>query len=102
MHRWGPMAKALALGALAFAIIVHVSAPLAAKETRLSDRLFFVKGKPGTATEFQMIVRAGCSDEEKADCRGRANYVEHRVLVGRNAEHRETARSSVHDATANS
>lgn len=101
MHRWGPMAKALALGVLAFAIIVHLPAPLAAKETRLSDRLFFVKGKPGTATEFQMIVRAGCNDEANADCRGLAHYLEHLVLVGRNAEHREAAMSMFPDATSN-
>lgn len=75
--------------------------PAVARETRLGERLFFVKGKPGTATEFQMIVAAGCNDEANADCRGLAHFVEHLVLVGRNAEHREAAMSMFPDASSN-
>ena len=65
------------------------SAPVSAAENRVTDRLFLVRDRPGTPTQFQMIVGAGCVDEEGGNCRGLAHYLEHLVLVGRNPEHKE-------------
>lgn len=101
MHQSKATSRVLAAGLLAFVGTALAGPSALAKEVRLSDRLFFVKGTPGTATEFQMIVQAGCNDEAQADCRGLAHYVEHLVLVGRNSEHREAAMSMFPDATSN-
>lgn len=70
-------------------------------ETRVLDRVFLVRDKPGTPMRFEMVVNAGCNDEANGDCRGLAHYLEHLILVGRNAEHSETAFRFFADASSN-
>jgi zinc protease len=72
-----------------------------AAEERIGERLFLVRDKPGTPTQFQMIVNAGCADEAGGECRGLAHYLEHLVLVGRNPEHKDAAVRFFPDGYAN-
>ena len=72
-----------------------------AREIRVSDRVFLVRDRAGTPTEFQMIVNAGCADEANGDCRGLAHYLEHLVLVGRNPENKDVAARFFPEATSN-
>jgi zinc protease len=72
-----------------------------AKEIRVADRVFVVQDRPGSPVEFQMIVNAGCSDEADGQCKGLAHYLEHLVLVGRNAEHGNSAFRFFPDAITN-
>ncbi len=71
------------------------------RETRVTDRVFLVRDRPGTPTEFQMIVNAGCADESGGNCRGLAHYLEHLVLVGRNPENKDAALRFFPDASSN-
>jgi len=71
-------------------VCAALAGPLQAAE-RISERVFFVRDKPGTPLKFRMVVNAGCLDEAGAQCRGLAHYLEHLVLVGRNPEHKEAA-----------
>ena len=80
--------------------VLSMSAAFAAEE-RVGDRLFLVRDKPGTPTQFQMIVAAGCLDEAGGNCRGLAHYLEHLVLVGRNPEHKDAAVRFFADGYAN-
>ncbi len=59
-------------------------------EFRISDRFIFVRDERMRQTHFTLVVHAGCLEEEP-DCRGIAHYLEHLILVGRNAEHTESA-----------
>ena len=90
----------LAINTCVLSFLLPPSAVLAA-EQRLGDRLFLVRDKPGTPTQFQVIVGAGCHDEADGECRGLAHYLEHLVLVGRNPEHKEIAVRFFPDATSN-
>ncbi len=72
-----------------------------AAEQRLGEHLFLVRDKPGTPTQFQMIVGAGCIDEAGGECRGLAHYLEHLLLVGRNPDHKEIALRFFPDASSN-
>src|SRR5262245_4840838 len=83
-----------------FFLLLPPSGAFAAEE-RLGDRLFLVRDKPGTPTQFRMIVGAGCNDEAGGECRGLAHYLEHLVLAGRNPEHKEIAVRMFPDATSN-
>jgi zinc protease len=99
------MARLLGRPALQAAIALlssalMVSAAFAAEE-RVGDRLFLVRDKPGTPTQFQMIVYAGCLDEADGKCRGLAHYLEHLVLIGRNPEHKDAAVRFFTDGYAN-
>jgi zinc protease len=47
------------------------------------------------------MVMAGCADEARNDCKGIAHYLEHLVLVGRNAEHKESAVRFFGDGSSN-
>lgn len=73
----------------------------AAVEEQITERVFLVRDKPGTAAQFQMIVLAGCADEANGQCRGLAHYLEHLVLVGRNPEHSDSAVRFFADAGTN-
>jgi zinc protease len=75
--------------------------PAVAAEERVSERVFLVHDKPGTSTQFQMIVTAGCIDEAGGQCRGLAHYLEHLVLTGRNPEHTDIAVRFFADGYAN-
>lgn len=83
---------------LALSVIVPCQS-LAAE--RIADRVYLVRDKPGSATRFQMVVNAGCLDEEGEQCRGLAHYLEHVLLVGRNAEHKDMAVRMFGDGMAN-
>jgi zinc protease len=72
-----------------------------AAEERLGEHLFLVRDRPGTPTQFRMIVGAGCTDEAGGECRGLAHYLEHLLLVGRNPEHKEIALRFFPDASSN-
>jgi zinc protease len=84
-----PMGRSAFGVALAFVLSVLLAPAVLAAEQRLGDRLFLVRDKPGTPTQFNMIVHAGCLDEANGECRGLAHYLEHLVLVGRNPEHKD-------------
>ena len=99
MHSWRSIA--LAAGLLAAFVALGGATASAATEERVSDRVFLVRDKPDTTTQFQMIVLAGCSDEPDGQCRGLAHYLEHLVLVGRNPEHTDSAVRMFADAGAN-
>lgn len=62
----------------------------AGAQMRLTDNVFFVPDPTARSVEFQMVVRAGCSDEANNDCRGLAHYLEHLILIGRNADNAST------------
>ena len=81
-------------------LLLPVFAAFAA-EQRLGEHLFLVRDKPEASTHFQMIVGAGCSDEAGGECRGLAHYLEHLMLVGRNAEHKEIALRFFPDGSSN-
>lgn len=75
-------------------------APADAAE-RIGEHVYLVRDKPGSVTRFQMVVNAGCYDEEGGQCRGLAHYLEHILLVGRNVEHKDMAVRMFGDGTAN-
>src|SRR5712691_5514106 len=99
------MARPLGRPALQAVLVLLVSALMVsaafAAEERVGDRLFLVRDKPGTPTQFQMIVYAGCLDEAGGNCRGLAHYLEHLMLVGRNPEHKDAAVRFFADGYAN-
>ena len=72
-----------------------------AAEERVGEQLYLVRDRPGSPTQFQMIVGAGCNDEKDGVCRGLAHYLEHLVLVGRNPEHKEIALRFFPDGSSN-
>jgi zinc protease len=78
-------------------------APLtvSAAEERVAERLYLVRDRAGSPTQFQMIVGAGCADESGGMCRGLAHYLEHLVLIGRNPEHKEIALRFFPDGRSN-
>jgi zinc protease len=76
------------------------SAAVAAEE-RIGDRLFLVRDKPGTPTQFNLLIHAGCLDEANGQCRGLAHYLEHLVLVGRNPEHKDAGVRLIPDGAMN-
>lgn len=87
-------------------VILVLSLAVAASLTkaeinRLSDRVIFVRDKPGSGLKFQMIINAGCLDEAGSQCRGLAHYLEHIVLVGRNPQHKDAAVRLFGDGGAN-
>lgn len=84
-----------------FAAVAVVPASADGIVERVSERVFLVRDKPGTATQFQMIVNAGCAEEAGGQCRGIAHYVEHLVLVGRNSEHGTIAMRFFADGSSN-
>ena len=94
--------RLIALVAAHIALVATVVVPAAqALEQRVAERVFLVRDKPGTPTQFHMVVLAGCSDEADGQCRGLAHYLEHLVLGGRNPEHKEIAVRIFPDASSN-
>src|SRR5437879_1797155 len=55
-----PLGRSALQAVLALLLTVLVLPAAFAVEERISERLFLIRDKPGTATQFQMIVRAGC------------------------------------------
>lgn len=90
------MWRVLTLLAFLFAAL-----PADAEPIRVTDRVFLIKDRPGSTTRFEMIVNAGSSDEAGGRSRGLAHYLEHLVLVGRNAEHGDAAMRFFADASSN-
>jgi len=70
-------------------------------EIRVAERVFLVRDRAGTPTEFQMIVNAGSADEPGGISRGIAHYLEHLILVGRNAQNADIALRFLPDARSN-
>src|SRR5437660_5434254 len=101
MHMIRRHAWAYLLPTLLLLLSVSPISPAAAAEERVADRVFLVRDKPGTSTQFQMIVNAGCGDEAGGQCRGLAHYLEHLVLTGRNPEHADIAVRFFADGYAN-
>ena len=87
--------------ALLLALALLASFAASAAEERVDQRLYLVRDKPGSPSQFQMIVGAGCIDEKYGECRGLAHYLEHLVLVGRNPDHKEIALRFFPDAVSN-
>lgn len=77
------------------------TAPGEKKEIRISERVFLVRDRAGSPVEFQMIVNAGSADEPGGVSRGIAHYLEHLLLVGRNAENADIALRFLPDARSN-
>src|ERR1700704_5454276 len=96
-----PFGRSALQAALALLVSVLTMSAAFAAEERVGDRLFLVRDKPGTPTQFQMIVYAGCLDEAGGNCRGLAHYLEHLVLVGRNPEHKDIGMRLVPDGSSN-
>ena len=79
-------------GAAVLLALAAMAAPVGAvQEEQVAERIFLVRDAPGSQTQFQMIVQAGCNDEPDGQCRGLAHYLEHLVLTGRNREHTDIA-----------
>jgi zinc protease len=72
-----------------------------AQEKLISDRVFLVPDPKSNSIQFQMIVLAGSSDETNIAQFGIAHYLEHVVLVGRNAGHSDTAQRFFADGMSN-
>jgi zinc protease len=83
----------LLLGSFPFAV--------SAQEKQVSDRVFMVPDPKSTSIQFQMIVLAGSADETNMAQLGIAHYLEHLVLVGRNAGNEETAMKFFADGSSN-
>lgn len=71
------------------------------REIRISERVFLVRDRPGSPTEFQMIVNAGSADEAGGQSKGVAHYLEHLILTGRNAQNTDIAMRFFPDARSN-
>jgi zinc protease len=71
------------------------------QEQLITDRVFYVRDPKSNAVDFQMIVLAGSADETNPAQQGIAHYLEHVVLVGRNAGHGETAVKFFADGASN-
>jgi zinc protease len=72
-----------------------------AQEKPITDRVFMVPDAKSTSIQFQMIVLAGSADETNLAQLGIAHYLEHVVLVGRNANNSETAMKFFADGSSN-
>lgn len=89
---------------LALAALLALLAPTAAQQpgyVRVSERVFLVPDRAAAGMRFEMIVNAGAFDEAEGKVRGIAHYLEHLILVGRNAEHSEAAMRMFADGSAN-
>jgi zinc protease len=85
----------------ALTLMLVLPAALHAQEKLVSDRVFMVPDPKSTSIQFQMIVLAGSADEVNMTQLGIAHYLEHLVLVGRNAGNEETAMKFFADGMSN-
>jgi zinc protease len=84
--------RGVVAGVAVLLALAAMAAPVGAvQEEQVAERIFLVRDAPGSQTQFQMIVQAGCNDEPGGQCRGLAHYLEHLVLTGRNREHTDIA-----------
>src|SRR5262245_40431277 len=90
-----------AQAALALLLTTLIGGAATAMEERVLDRVYLVRDRPGTATQFNLIVHAGCLDEANSQCRGMAHYLEHLVLNGRNPEHKDAGARLFPDGASN-
>jgi zinc protease len=88
------------LVALSLAAMAQTSL-LSAQEKLVADRVFHIADPKSTSIQFQMIVLAGSADETNLDQLGIAHYLEHVVLVGRNAGMTDTAQRFFADGNSN-
>jgi zinc protease len=89
MSRRCLLLSALALSCRALPASAQALAPMQAGVERISERVLLVRDRPGSNTEFWMIVHAGSADEDGGD--GIAHYLEHLVMVGSNPENADIA-----------
>jgi zinc protease len=85
----------LALGLIALVL------PATAQEVRVHERVFAIPVPKATSIQFQMIVLAGSNDETDRSQQGIAHYLEHLILVGRDATNREGAMKFFADGSSN-
>jgi zinc protease len=79
----------------------YPAAALQAQEKLITDRVFIVPDAKSQSIQFQMVVLAGSADETNLAQLGIAHYLEHVVLVGRNANNTETAVKFFADGSSN-
>jgi zinc protease len=68
---------------------------------QMSDRLVVIPARLSRTVEFRLIVHAGMADEGDPAIRGISHYLEHLILVGRNADHENNALRFFGDGTSN-
>ena len=90
---------ACAMALLAFGPAQAADAAIAA--TRIAPNLFLLDSPKLKSTYFNMVVRAGCADESGSQCLGISHYLEHIILVGRNASDKDNAVQMFGDGFAN-
>ncbi|MGL4636932.1 MAG: M16 family metallopeptidase [Beijerinckiaceae bacterium] len=83
------------------ALISVLQSPSLAQEKLVSDRVFLVPDPKSNAIQFQMVVLAGSADETNVFQFGMAHYLEHLVLVGRNAGNTDAAVRFFADGSSN-
>jgi zinc protease len=81
--------------------LVCLPVTLHAQEKLISDRVFLVPDPKSQSIQFQMVVLAGSADETNMAQLGIAHYLEHVVLVGRNANNTENAMRFFADGSSN-
>jgi zinc protease len=82
-------------------LLAYLPCSSLAQEKPITDRVFMVPDAKSTSIQFQMIVLAGSADETNLAQLGIAHYLEHVVLVGRNANNSETAMKFFADGSSN-
>jgi zinc protease len=92
--------KAITAACLIFIACLPVQTAQALEKI-VRDRVFLVPDLKAQNINFQMLVLAGCADEANGICKGIAHYLEHLVLVGRNAENKESAMRFFSDGSSN-
>jgi zinc protease len=93
--------SAWAAGPAALVLLFSALTAANAEAERVSDNIILVRDKPGTPTQFNVIVHAGCYNEAGGHCRGLSHYLEHLVLTGRNPEHKEAGVRLIPDGDMN-
>lgn len=89
-----------ALAALACLFAAAASAAEPMQDVEVAPGVFLSPGPADRTVSFRMIVRAGCGDEA-GGCRGVSHYLEHLMLVGRNAQHDDQALRFFADGSSN-
>ncbi len=86
--------------ALGLVLCLAAAAAPASGDAEIAPGVFLAHGPADKTVRFRMIVRAGCGDEA-GGCRGVSHYLEHLMLVGRNAQHEDQALRFFADGSSN-
>jgi zinc protease len=87
--------------AVAFIGVMMLAQASFAQEVRVHERVFAIPNPKATSIQFQMIVLAGSNDETDRSKQGIAHYLEHLILVGRDATNTEGAMKFFADGSSN-